>query len=37
MGYKSGDNLQECIERIKSQEQINKEAEKEGLLDKKEC
>lgn len=37
MGYKKGDNLKECIERIKSQEQINKEAEKDGLLDKKEC
>tara|TARA_Y100000022_G_C12974750_1_gene250709 strand:- start:207 stop:431 length:225 start_codon:yes stop_codon:yes gene_type:complete len=37
VGYKKGDNLKECIERIKSQEQINKEAEKDGLLDKKEC
>jgi hypothetical protein len=37
MGYKKGDNLQKCIERIKSQEKINKEAEKDGLLDKKEC
>jgi hypothetical protein len=37
MGYKKDDNLQECIEGIKSQEQINKEAEKDGILNKKEC
>lgn len=37
MGYKSGDDLQKCIEGIKAEEQINLEAEKEGLLDKQKC